>query len=176
MVKQTDCIVEIEPDSHTNASLMFLPIGRKVRGRFDWRRVREPRAAMTAAEWPEEGIPGQRLGITADGTGYIVEPLHDAPLLKEKIEQRGQTLPPAREEFAGVHIPTWLFWLKRAAESGVAKVTRGELPEKIDGRPRTKFFANPAADPRDKVIEALVEVVAELLPPNKRAKLKEAMG
>jgi hypothetical protein len=166
-------VLEVEVDTPTNANLIFLPIGgKKVRGRFDWRRVKEPLAAMAAARWPDGGvIPGQRIGVDLDsGTGFIVDPLHEAEhaLTKEKIVAQGLALPPARQDFAGVHVPTWLHWIKRAVEAGLAKIVTGTLPAIIDGTPKTTFFHNATPDPRDATIDKLIDLLTGLLPADKR--------
>ena len=166
-------VVEIEIDGPHNENLIFMPIGAKrVRGRFDWRRVREPLAAITAARWPAGGvIPGQRIGLDLEtGTGFVVDPLHDDAnaLTRERIVGQGLALPPARQEFPSVHVPTWLHWIKRAVEAGLAKIVTGALPAKIEGEPKLSFFGNPTVDPRDAMIDKLIDLVTGLLPAEKR--------
>lgn len=150
--------VEIEIDGQHNECLQFRPLQRSIRGRFDMNRVGEPNAKTKGAtEWPVP-IPSQRLGVNPDGTGYVLEPLHDAECeaLLERIKSKGMSVEPAVQEFEGIDVPTWLFWLKRAVESGLAKVVKGKLPDTIDGTPRKDFInAPPQPSNTDKLTAAL---------------------
>ena len=151
MVKSTGAVI-VEVDTPDNGSLHFRPLQRRVRGRFDVGRLPEPGRLLR--EWPE-GIPGQRIGIDpASGEGFILEPLHDEPALKEKAEALGK-LEPARQTFAGVDPVTWLHWIKLAVESGLARVVEGTLPDKIDGEPQTQFVTQPVPDPIDRLAAAM---------------------
>lgn len=149
--------IEIEIDGSHNENLRFRPLQRSIRGRFDLNRVAEPMARLKSAELPLP-IPGQRLGIDPDGTGFIAEPLHDdahAPI-RERAAKAGMTLEPAVQEFPGIDLATWYFWLAKAVESGIAKVVKGKLPEKIDGEPKRNFlFADPKPSPVDKLTAAI---------------------
>jgi len=103
-------------------------------------------------------IPAQRLGIDPEGIGYIAEPLHeDAHLAtRERIERQGMTLEPAVQTFGAVDLPTWLFWMRRTVEAGVARVVRGKLPETVEGEPRRHFVLNaPGPSANDKLTAAL---------------------
>jgi hypothetical protein len=160
--------VEIEVDTPRNSNLHFRPLQRSIRGRFDWNRIREPQARLKSHEWPVP-IPPQRLGIDADGNGYLVEPLHDEEhaAIREQIEDKlNEKLEPARQEFPGVHIPTWLFWIKRAVESGIARIVKGELPAVIDGTPKRNFIIADrkpnSADKLTAAIEAQTEAFNQL--------------
>jgi hypothetical protein len=149
--------VEIEIDGQHNEALHFRPLQRNIRGRFDLMRIGEPMAKVKASEWPVP-IPSQRLGIDRDGTGYILEPLHEAEFapLREKIEGQGMRLEPKLQEFDGVHLPSWLFWIKRAVESGLAKIVNGELPLTIEGEPVKNFVIGKREDsPVDKLTAAI---------------------
>lgn len=153
--------IEIEVDTPTNDNLHFRPLTRSIRGRFDMMRMGEPLARVKATEWPP--IPSQRLGITPDGIGYLVEPLHDPQHsgLKTKIERAGMTLEQPLTQFDGIHLPSWLFWMKQACDSGMARVTKGQLPDQIDGTPRHNFIiAEPAASDGDKLATALADQAA----------------
>ncbi len=135
--------VEIEINGQRNENLYFRPLQRSVRGRFDLNRVGEPTARMKAVDFPHP-IPSQRIGIEADGSGYIMDPLHDGEFaaLRERIERQGKKLPPKLETFDDVDLPTWLFWIKRAVDSGIAKVVAGSLPKTIEGEPKMNFIVN----------------------------------
>lgn len=167
MVKASN-VVEIEIDGPHNQALYFRPLQRRIRGRFDLHRVKEPNAGKLLQAWPEP-IPGQHLALNVDtGEGAIIEPLHSPEFaaIREKIERRGQKLGPERETLSGVHVPTWLFYLKGLVETGVAKLVSGKLPEKIDGTPQTRFHSSEQPDPIDKLtaaIERQCELTAKLL-------------
>lgn len=165
MVKASNTI-EIEIDGQHNEHLRFRPLQRSIRGRFDLNRIREPQARMQSANWPEP-IPSQRIGVDLDSrTGFVVETIHQHPTLKTRIEQHGMKLAPEREEFTNVDLPTWLFWIKRAVESGLAKVVVGELPERIDGEPQMEFIVRRKPDGNDRLaaaIEANTAVLAAVL-------------
>lgn len=133
--------VEIEVDGDKNQCLAFLPLQRRVRGRFDYMRETEPMAGTMRGEWPQP-ILGQIIGI--DGAmGYIREPLHDEEhaQAKEKIESRGMSLPDEREEFDSIDVVTWAFWLQRAVDAGHARIVSGTMP-KIDGEVKMSFFVD----------------------------------
>lgn len=156
MVKNATTI-EVEIDGPHNECLMFRPLQRSIRGRFDLNRVGEPMARMKSVEWPQP-IPSQRLGIDADGSAYILEPLHDDEhaAIRERIERQGMKLPPECETFDDVDLPTWLFWIKRAVDSGIAKVVAGQLPKVIDGTPKMNFIVNrPTQSTADRLAAAI---------------------
>ena len=138
--------IELEIDGPANECLMFRPLERNIRGRLDFTRVKEPLAMIESTKWPKP-IPSQRFGIEPDGTGYLLKPLHDEEnaVLKEKITKQGKRLEPALQVFEKIDVATWLFWIQRAVESGIAKVTKGTVPEKIEGKPRVNFVM---ADPK----------------------------
>lgn len=149
--------VEIEIDGSHNEHLHFRPLQRSVRGRFDFNRIGEPMARIKATEWPLP-IPSQRIGIEANGTGYIIEPLHDAEHapIREKIEKTGKKLEPALQSFDNIHVPSWMYWIQRAVESGIARVVSGKLPAKIEGTPKKSFiFAEPEPSTTDKLTAAI---------------------
>lgn len=114
----------------------------------------EPRLA-----WEEFGpIPGQRIGLdVATGEGYLFDPLHEArhSALRQKIEDAGFCLPPERESFPGIDATTWAFWMRRAVEAGLAKITQGSLPENLPGKPRMRFVGQEEKDERDTRLERL---------------------
>ncbi len=174
-------VIEIEPDNKTNSQLHFLPLGKTIRGRFDFNRDSEPLAKLHTAEFPE-GVPGQRLGLNLDtGEAYIQETLHDERFkaVRQRIEKRGYGLGEQRETFPvkKEEYPTWLFWMKRAVEDGVCRVVKGTLPEKITGRIRKTFVSNePSADPRDSIIDKLVALLVAKLPKEERRAVEEMLA
>jgi hypothetical protein len=151
-----------------NQSLHFRPLQRKIRGTFDFMRVNEPMGKVRGATEPGP-IPGQRLSFDFDSSvGAIIEPLH-APehrVLKERIEGKGQKLPPEREEFTGQDGCTWAFWLLSAVKAGLVRIVSGKIPENLPGKPRVNFIAaekQPATDRLAAAIERQNELFAALL-------------
>ena len=166
MVKQAN-LIEVEIDGPQNQALYFRPLQRRVRGRFDLHRVKEPNAGKLLGTWPDP-IPGQRLALNVDtGEAAIVEPLYEPQYaaIRERIEAQGRKLGPERESFK-VDVPTWAYWLQSAVSSGVARVTAGTLPESIEGMPRLRFHSAEQPDPIDRLttaIERQCELQAETL-------------
>ena len=161
--------IEVEIDDRHNHSFWFRPIQRLVRGSYDYNRHSEPQAKVEASKWPGP-IPGQRLGIEPDGTGFIREPLHDDEHepVREMILKKGVTLEPKVQTFDAIDLPSWLFYITRAVEAGIAKVVKGELPAKIDGKVKHNYVFNEevAESPTDKLtaaIEGQTAVMTKLL-------------
>lgn len=148
--------LEIEACGPHCESMRFKPLNRMVRGEFDFNKVCEPMARMEAAKWPSGPVPGQRLGIDEEGVGYIEEPLHkpEFAVLKERLEKKGLKLEPELQTWTDVDQATWLYWLRRAVEAGIARLTKGTLPVKIEGKPRTRFTLN---DPKPTAVDRLTE-------------------
>lgn len=175
--------IEIECTPPRGGLMWFAPLQRTLRGRIDVRELVEADAAVLRA-WPDP-IPGQRVGLTAEGVGFVRDPLHDPghAALKARIEALGLKLPPAREDFPDTHAPTWLYWLKQALDSGLARVTQGQLPDRIEGRPRKRFVAPEVDDPQEARIRrleeqnrALVTILLANLPDGKRRAVEEALA
>ena len=158
--------VEIEIDGKENECLHFRPLQRSIRGRFDFARLREPMSGTLRSTWPD-AIPSQRIGIDG-GDGFVLEPLHDPEhkQIRERIESQGMSLANAKETFAEIDLPTWLFWIKRAVESGIAKIVSGKLPDKIEGEVKMSFIT--VREPSDTArlataIERTNELLGELV-------------
>lgn len=152
-------LLEVEVDSPRNDSLHFLPASKRVRGRFDLGRACKTSGAAGKLmnDWPDP-IPGQRIGINLrTHEGYIAEPLHEAEHLanRQRIEERKMRLPAERQSFNNCHLPTWLYWLKRAVEAGLARVVKGELPETIEGEPRKSFHMTHQPDQSKLLTDAI---------------------
>lgn len=132
--------LEIEIDGKENECLHFRPLQRSIRGRFDFARLREPMSGVMRSAWPE-AIPSMRLGIEG-ADGYLLEPLYndEHKQAREKIELAGMKLADERETFANIDLPTWVFWLRRAIESGIAKIVSGKLPDRVEGTPQLSFI------------------------------------
>lgn len=135
--------VEITIDSPRNSCAYFRPLDRSVRGRFMLSRVKEPTAMSFRDRIPED-VAGQTIGIDTDtGTGYLMEPLHQDERVKAYAAKRGKRLEPARQEFAGVEVNAWLFWMRRLVDSGLARVVNGKLPETVEYDPPPRFGKQP---------------------------------
>lgn len=154
--------VELEIDTPTNGNFHFRPLGMNIRGGFEFRKVKDPLAMQKANTWPAK-IPGQRLGLEIDpatGTavGYIADPLNgdEHEVLRATIKELKKAKPaPARQEFPGVHAPTWLFFMKNAVAGGYASVTAGELPNDIGGKPITDCITKRELSPVEKLTAAI---------------------
>lgn len=172
-------VIEIEVANDANADLFYLPLGKRLRGKVDFLKVNEAEAIKLAREYPQ-GIPGQRLVIdTEAGTAAVVEPLHEPQhaAVREKVAAKGFGLPPAREEAAGVDVPTAVYWLKRAVDSGLARLVRGGIP-KVDGKPRKRFMTtgdDPAEDDRELRRQELAAKLA-MMNPTQRAEFKRLLA
>lgn len=149
--------LEIEIDAPQNQSLAFRPLpGVSIRGRFDLNRLAEPMARLKTQEWPVP-IPGQILGIDPSGDGYVREPLHNAEYaaIREKIERKGYRLAPAVEEHANVDAESWVYWMARAVQSGVAKVVSGKLPATLPTNPRRNYIHAVQVNRTDRLADAI---------------------
>lgn len=138
MVKQADGPIVIEVDRSHNNALHFPPLGRSIRGRFEFRRA-GPDAARLSMTWPVGEVPSQRLEFDPEtGKAAIIEPLADQQnaALRQFIERQGKRVAPAREEVVVRDSAEWLFWLWRSVKSGVAKLVSGRLPESVE-RPQS---------------------------------------
>lgn len=160
--------IEIEIDGKNNNNVMFLPLQRVIRGRFDMDRLADRGGEGFGSMESKLGgrvIPGQRLGIDLDRCeGYVHEPLRDPDhwRLREAIEKKlNMRLEDPLVKSENVHVPTWLYWMKRLVDGGMAKVVKGVLPEKIDGEPKRQFFFRGKPDRADgKRVEELEALVA----------------
>lgn len=139
-------LIEIEVDSPRNESLSFPPLQQEVRGRFLFHRVAEPMAMSKAEEWGTE-IPGQRIGLNVQAKeGYVKDMLHDPQYqdAKRKVEAHKFKLPSPLEKYplkTQDEIATWIYWMQRVVDAGIAKVISGRLPEKYEGTPRKNFLS-----------------------------------
>lgn len=152
----TDSVFEIEVDDKLNASLFFLPLQRKVRGKFDFMRVKEANARRLVDNYPE-GVPGQRLRLnTSTGEASLIEPLRDDQewqFTGRNIEREGAELPKS-ERFEAVDVATWAYWMIRAVESGNARIVAGTKP-KITGTPKKNFFSNEQPSESESILAAI---------------------
>jgi hypothetical protein len=155
MAKGNTIIVEI--DGNLNQSCYWRPLQKRIRGRFDLHRVKEPNAGKLHSIWPEP-IPGQQLSldlVTAEGA--ILEPLYEAKFaaIREKIEQQGQKLPAEREIFQGVDVATWVFFLRELVDSGKARLIEGEFPKIDESKVQRRFHSSERPGTEDKLLSAI---------------------
>jgi hypothetical protein len=173
--------IEVECVPPQGGMLWFAPLQRGLRGVIDVRTMPEADAALLRG-WPDP-VPGQRVGLTAEGVGYVADPVHNHAALKARIEALGFKLPPAREEFPDTHAPTWLYWLKVCVEAGLVRVVSGQLPDRVDGKPRKRFLSPEEEDPRDAQVkrlesqnQTLVRLLVSKLTPAERRAFEEAQA
>lgn len=168
------CVIEVEVDADRNRNLYFVPLERSVRGRFDWKRVADRHSAELRDKWGEEPIPGQRILVDVDkSAGSLVEPLHNYPEIKRRIEERGETLPPERQTFTNIDVNEWLYWLRLAVDSGKASLLNGELPQSVPHRPK-RFGQSKSTT--DRLSEALVAVLYAGLSEKQRKEVAELVA
>jgi hypothetical protein len=175
-------VIEIEVDHVQKRNMAFTPTQSVVRGRLDFLRG-DKALRGKADDWPG-GVPGQVIGFDTDSaTGYIAEPLHDPEhaATRAKIEAMGQSLPDRRKTYGGPgepgydHAATWLHWMKRAVDSGHAKIVKGKLPAKIDGKPRSNFVTQDPQRFRGTAAAANALLIA-MLTPEQRQRFDAAMA
>jgi len=152
-------VLEIEVDGRCNESLHFRPLGRVIRGKFDFARDLDPQAMMMRSRFPQGYVPGQRLRVDLDThEAFIIDKAAEHEATREAIERKGMKLPPASESVGKVDLPTWLYWMRRAIEAGLAAVTRGAFPHAIEGEPQKYFRSAP---PEKSAIEQHTEALRE---------------
>lgn len=170
-------LLEVEVGATRNCNLLFPATGRRIRGKFDPVRASrtDGQASSIVNDFPDP-IPGQILGIDLEsGTGYIRDTLHDDKhsVLRRRLEKKF-SLPAAREEFPNVHVPSWLFWLRRAVECGACVVIAGKLPDKADGEPEFRTPLARASQARKSPTARLTEAIEKQTAMFERVLLKLA--
>jgi len=167
--------IEIEFRAPRGRAVMFAPIDRALRGRIDFIEMLKilKGAASLANEWGDS-LPGMRVSVdTATKEVVLIEPLHEPQFarIRELISKRGEKLVDAREVFPGAHLPTFLFWMARLTDSGLAQVTAGTLgtADQVKaqyGQPKLRTLA-PVE--RDQTVDKLVQIMFSLLTDKQRA-------
>lgn len=173
MVAVAENIVEVEIDGPRNQNVVFRPLQRRVRGRLDFQRVREPNAMKMVNRFPDP-IPGQRLAINIDtGEAWLIEPLHfpEHEDVRRRIEldERGNKrvlIAPERESLGAVDKATWLYWLAAEVKNGTARLVRGTLPDRLPGRPRRSFYSDRPNEQKSDNIADAMQSMAEALKAN----------
>lgn len=161
-------ILEIEFDGPQNENPVFRPLQRKLRGRFDLNRIKEPQARLKANLFPDP-IPGQRIRVNLDnGEAAVVEPLSMPEF--EPIRSRYEFDDNGRKRFRfapevepiNVELPTLLYWMRADVNAGTAKVVRGSFPEKIEGKPQRNFYTPRTAPEATTAANAMAAMAAAL--------------
>ena len=164
MVRTIEPIVVEVDGGRTNPNLFFQPLEKPIRGRFGFIRTGIPDAMRLAQKFNGADIPGQEIRIDPDsGTAAILEPLHrpEHRAIKERIEKDGAIVPPPETEFKDVHVPTWLFWLKRAVDSKLARIVSGSVPKDI-GTPKLARAYRLSEDTGDQTTDRISRLEKEL--------------
>lgn len=159
---------ELELAGPRGAAVWFPPLQRALRGEIKVSELLD--ASRELDRQFAAPIPGVVIGLTGDGIGYLRDRLAEPgnAAVKAKIEALGHTLGPARESVGPIDLPTWAFWMRRLVEAKLARVVSGQLPEKIEGRPRKRFVAPDQPDPRDNLLRTLTALLAAKLSPAER--------
>ncbi|MGD9649137.1 MAG: hypothetical protein AB7U73_25725 [Pirellulales bacterium] len=173
-------MVEIEVSSSLGQSLFFLPLNRVLRGRLNLDAMKHTRDLADKFPHP---IPGLVVGLDPEtAKAWVRDPLYDAEHSAARAQLSSFSLGPAREEFAGVDVATWSYWLRNAVASGSARVVSGELPE-VNGLARKSIFSQQKPEKDQQIdrltglVEKLTTAVADLLklPESKRKALAETL-
>ncbi|MDY0167441.1 MAG: hypothetical protein RBS80_12910 [Thermoguttaceae bacterium] len=161
-------IVEIECAAPHGRQLFFRPIGKRVRGRVHL-TGRSEAERQIAERWPDP-VPGQIIGVDTDtGEKYVREPLHDREhaALARRVRGLGKELPPERENYPSESVSSWLFWMRRAVDSGTAKLLTGTIPDKLPEEPRKNYITSPVKS-RDGVLAEALTALARAVESLKR--------
>jgi hypothetical protein len=145
-------LLEVEINGPRNEEFCFAPVQDRLRGRIELGRMTN---GYRLAERFPLSIPGQRIEYNLDTDECaIVEAIHDEPSVKSQLEKQGFAIGPKRRELGKVDRPTYLFWIKRAIESGIATLLKGNVPE-IEGKPQVSFVNNHETTTNDKLAAAI---------------------
>lgn len=139
---------EIEVNTGTNSNVLYGPITEAVRGRVvvDQKMPRAKRNRLEALKITE--IPGQRIGVTAEGERYVAEPLRDDEHsdLRKMIVKRGLEIADARKTYQTHDAKVWGDEMKRLVDGNHATLVSGSLPKTLGDRPNF-FTGRPLPGP-----------------------------
>lgn len=148
----------IEIDESRNRHYHFLPLGRRLRGRYDY--LRDPRPEAKVKAGTDAAIPGQRL--TVKGNTAVLDDLLNAPeheAIKEKIERKGFRIPKG-ETFTDIDANTFAWHAKRAVDSGIATLVSGKFPPIDESKVKKSFFIDEPKSPTDRLTAAIEKQTA----------------
>ena len=151
--------VTIEADTPNNAYLRLGVLDVTLRGRLSCSRGSRQTLAVIADRYNCNAIPGQRLRLDFDsGEITVIEPLHfdEHRALREQLEKRW-TLPHAEEKRQTDKDAAW-FWMRRAVESGSARVVDGEFPK---GKPPKFLGLGGEFEPPKDAVEVMATAIAK---------------
>lgn len=161
-------VVEIEVRSDNGNKLYFSPTGKSLRGYIDFATVKSRIAQQCRDRFPEP-VPGKIIGINRmTGEKYIREPLYDPEhsTVRKRVEKM-HALDLQRESIDSESEVTWLYWMRRAVDGGLARIVQGELPDRYsfpgeerpteskDGKPRKNFIIDQEESQAAKFATAL---------------------
>jgi len=160
-------MLQIQVDDPKNRSLHFPPLQKRIRGTVDLLRTTDFDAQRLRSTWPD-AVPGQILQLEGD-RATIIEPLHEPKhaRIRERIEAQGKRLPPARQEFEGVDVATWAYWMSRAVDDGIARIVSGTLPT-YSGQPKKRFLGVDYIDQRDRMAKKQLAAQLAVMTPAQR--------
>jgi hypothetical protein len=167
-------VVEIEIDGEQNENCVFRPLRKRLRGRFDLRRVAEPQAGLKAKQHPQP-IPGQRLRLNIDTKRLeIIESLRlpESTAIRERYERgpHGELMCrlPEHETIDNVDVPTILYWMQAEVNNKTARlVGAGRFPANMPGKVQRSFYS-PEREKRDDAMASGMKAMADAVTANTR--------
>lgn len=145
-------IVSVTPNNVRNLSWFCSALGVRLRGSMDFLHHRNPNSRKLVDQFPK-GIPGQAMTIdTEKGTVLIHDLIHETNDVLERLKRRSFAI--ARDRtIEKVDVPTVLYWMARAEESGLLQVITGKLPKssEIKGKIRKSFLSSETLTEEDKL-------------------------
>lgn len=152
MAKMEPCVIEFGDDTCRN--VFVPPLNRRFRGRFDAQRLvkKDRDAGGMVSEWPEP-VAGQQLAIDDSGVA-VLEPLHNFPAIKERIEGRGLKLAPPREKIDVADLDTLLYHLQMAINAGAARIVSGSMPAIDESKVQHDLFVQRRESDADKLAKS----------------------
>lgn len=153
MAKQESLVVEFGDELCRN--IYFPPLDRRFRGRFDAQQLarRDRDAGALLTDWPDS-VSGQQLAVDEGGEVAVLEPLHQFPAIKARIEKRGLSLAPPRERVE-CDLPTLLHHVRAAVNAGTARIVSGSIPDFDESKVRKDLFIAQVESDTNKLATAL---------------------
>lgn len=139
----------VELDSPNNNNMLFRPLQRVLRGKFDPKRMNGDGKAKHAPV-----VPGLHIGVNPKTkVGRVYDPLKEE---REYLRVRdglkashgwSDIIIVQEAIHNDIDVTTWLFWMKRMIENGTAHLITGSAPmlENLEGKPNTDMFSSPHA-------------------------------
>lgn len=161
----TEIVIEAGSDTAevTGRNPMFPPAQIKLRGLIDVDQIKEPLARMS--RFARHKFPGQRLHFDpASKKAWVEETLYqDGYRPQRDAIARFYSLPERTKDISGDHdVATWLFWMKRLVDSGLARLVSGEFPDPLPPNPKMEFFGQELKSNEERKIDKLTAMVQAL--------------